>query len=242
MLPDGTFRLMNSPLRSLVSAAYPGIADYVDPPEWLNSERYDVIAKSALTEAAPEDRSAMMRALLADRFGFVAHVEKRDSPTFNLVLARSDGRLGPGITRTQADCATEGGRKAAAALSPPAGSLVPVCSWRMMDGGFEGDVTLADLASILRTFADRHVFDNTGLSGHHRVKLAANLFAPELSATGIDSPTTIFTALQEQLGLKLEPSRAPLDVLVIDRMERPRENGPLLVPAMSRRRTDRSRP
>ena len=224
MLPDGTFRLMNSPLRSLVSAAYPGMSDYVGAPAWLNSELYDVVAKSALTKAAPEDRRAMMRALLAERFGFAAHVEKRDSPTFNLVLARSDGRLGPGMARTQADCATEGGRKAAAALSPPAGSLVPVCSSRMMHDGFEGDVTMEGLASVLRPFAGRHVFDNTGLTGHYRVKLAATLFAPELNATGIDSPTTIFTALQEQLGLRLQPSRAPLDVLVIERMERPREN------------------
>jgi len=223
MLPDGTFRLVNSGLSNLISAAYPGMAEYVGIPEWAQRDRYDVTAKTSVAKPSPEDRAAMMQALLEERFRFVAHVETREKPTFDLVLARQDGQLGKGMTPTDVDCDTPAARAAAVTTTPP-DSNVPACLWTMTGEGFEGDVTMASLASSIRTYAGRHVFDKSGLTGRYRVKLVVSLFGRELGATDIDSPTTIFTALTEQLGLKLQSSRAPLDVLVIDRMERPTEN------------------
>jgi len=224
-LPDGTFRLVNSGLSTLVSDAYPGMAEIIGLPEWAHA-RYDVIAKTTVTAPTADQRREMMRTLLAERLKFAAHVEKRDQPTFDLVLARSDGRLGASIQRTAADCDTPSGRRAAAALPLPSGSEVPACGSRMTDKGVEGDMTMAGLASTIKMYAGRHVMDKTGLTGRYRVKLEVSLFSigADPNAAGIDAPVTIFTALTDQLGLKLQPSRAPLDVLVIDRMERPREN------------------
>jgi len=224
-LPDGTFRLVNSGLSVLVSEAYPGMAEIIGLPEWWH-EGYDVTAKTTITAPTADQRAAMMRALLADRLKFVAHVEKRDQPTFDLVLARSDGRLGASIKRTTVDCETTSGRRDAAALPIPSGSEVPACGWRMTDKGIEGDVTMAGLATTIGTYAGRHVMDKTGLTGLYRVRLDVSLFTigTDPNTAGIDAPVTIFTALPDQLGLKLQPSRAPLDVLVIDRMVRPTEN------------------
>jgi uncharacterized protein (TIGR03435 family) len=222
-LPDGTFRLMNSTLSQLVSVAYPDMADYVGLPEWVQAERYDVTAKSALTNPSPEERRAMMRGLLADRFRFVAHTETREKPTFDLILARSDGRLGRSMQRSDVACDTPAPRGAALGKAAPAGSTVPLCSWAMTLDAVEGDITMASLARLLGTYAERHVIDKTGLTGSYRIKLSVGLMSPELSATAIDSPPTVFTALSD-LGLKLQSSRALLDVLVIDRMERPSEN------------------
>ena len=89
--------------------------------------------------------------------------------------------------------------------------------------GIEGDITMASLARMLGGYAERHVVDKTELPGSYRIKLSASLVAPQLSSTDIDGPPLVFTALFE-LGLKLQSSRALLDVLVIDRMERPSEN------------------
>ena len=222
-LPDGTFRLVNSSLSNLVSVAYPDMAEYIELPEWAQAEQYDVTAKSSLTNPSPEERRTMMRALLADRFRFVAHIETREKPTFDLMLARSDGRLGRSMRRSDAACDTPAQRSTALAKVPPPGSTVPLCSWAMMSDGIEGDITMAGLARLLRTYAGRQVIDKTGLAGSYRIVLSVSLVPPELSATDIDSPPTVFAALSE-LGLKLQSSRALLDVLVVDRMERPSEN------------------
>ena len=127
------------------------------------------------------------------------------------------------IQSCDASCDAPAQRAVALGKAPPTGSTVPLCSWAMTMDGIEGDITMAGLARLLGTYAERHVIDKTGLAGFYRIKLSASLMSPELSATAIDSPPTIFTALSE-LGLKLQSSRARLDVLVIDRMERPSEN------------------
>jgi uncharacterized protein (TIGR03435 family) len=180
----------------------------------------------------------MVRALLADRFKLVAHIETREQPAFDLVLARSDGRLGPGLKPSEIDCearaaaqrtAAEAARAAGAPPPPPptlsAPGSVPPCGMRSSGNLIEGAFTMASLASIVRTMAGRFVVDKTGLKGYYHLKLeASSLFvgpSPDPVPRGPDEPPSIFVALPEQLGLKLESSRAPVEVLVIDRIEPP---------------------
>ena len=122
--PDGGFSLINIPIMTLIGRSYsvPPIApiDMVGLPEWAQRDRYDVRATSPLSRSATADeRAAMLRAMLADRFMLAAHVEKREQPAFDLVLARSDGRLGSGMKPSEIDCVAQssgrprGGRSSA---------------------------------------------------------------------------------------------------------------------------------
>ena len=240
--PDGGFTLINVPIGTLISRAYPGFppVDMIGLPDWAMSERYDVRATSPLQKATVEERAAMMRAMLADRMKLVARVEKRSQPVYELVLARSDGRLGPGIRPSDVDCEAklaaerEAAQAAAAAgTRPPAPALpdfngpVPPCTVRMTGPRMEGDMTMDRLAMFLRAAAGRWVVDKTGLEGSYRVVLdydrMASLRGPDAVATP-GGPAPVFTAVQEQLGMRLESTRAERDMLVIDRLERPTEN------------------
>ncbi|HEY7188570.1 MAG TPA: TIGR03435 family protein [Vicinamibacterales bacterium] len=99
--PDGGFTYTSIPVMTLVARAYPMDvpADIVGLPDWARRDYYDVSATSTLTKATPEDRIAMLRAMLADRCKLVVHVEKREQPVYELLLARGDGRLGSGMPR-----------------------------------------------------------------------------------------------------------------------------------------------
>src|SRR5437868_4839883 len=149
----------------------------------------------------------MLQSLLADRFGLIAHKEKRDGQVYALTLARPDGKLGPQLSRSAVDCTA----LARAGGPPPQGA----CSMRVGNGTLAArSVTMSDIARVLMGSVDRIVVDRTGLEGAYDVDLA---WTPNPTP---DSPgASIFTALQEQLGLKLEAARAPVDVVVIDRIE-----------------------
>ena len=245
-MPDGGFVLVNGTARTLITFAYAGlVSEPIGLPSWVAGEHYDVNTTASLKNPTVEDRRAMMRAMLADRFNFVAHLETREQPSFELVLARKDGKLGPGLTPIDVDCAARAAEqraaleKARAAGTPPPapppptppvpGSPVPLCGMRMMGNLMEGDTNVSGVAALIRPMAGRYVVDKTGLTGWYHLKLeVARMFQgpnPEPGATPDPADaTTVFTALPEQLGLKLEPSRAQVEVLVIDRMERPSEN------------------
>jgi uncharacterized protein (TIGR03435 family) len=178
----------------------------------------------------------MMRAMVADRFKLVAHVEKREQPVYDLMLARSDGKLGPGLAPSENDCAARQAaqRAAAEAGAPPPPPPVfdlnappPPCTFRMIGPQMDGEATIAGLAQMLRPAAGRLVVDKTGLTGSYRVTITydrmASLRGPEVAAAP-DAPPSVFTAVREQLGLKLESSKAERDTLIIDRLERPTEN------------------
>jgi uncharacterized protein (TIGR03435 family) len=159
----------------------------------------------------------MLRTMLADRFKLVVHKEVKDSPVFALTLARRDGRLGPRMRRADAECAPPDSRPNA---SPQDARR---CGVKLGNGAMAGvGVTAARLASEL-SFVGRQVIDRTSLEGAFDVDLE---WTPESPGTA-PSPETgasIFTAIQEQLGLRLEPSTAPLDVIVIDSADRPSGN------------------
>jgi len=221
--PDGLV-MENGTLRNLIFNAYrPQSTELVGAPGWL-ADRYDLIAKTA-GPSTSEQRAAMLRALLAEELQLRAHYEMREQPVFDLVLARRDRRLGANIAPTERDCAASAAARDAGkpepALSPPSNGAPP-CGIRSNRGEFlAGGITMDGLARNLATRAGRVIFDRTGLAGYYQITLK---FAADLGADPGDAPT-LFTALQEQLGLKLEPSRAPLQTLVIDHVERPTERG-----------------
>jgi len=239
--PDGGVTIAQTPVALLITRAHPGtnVADMVGLPAWASREFYDISATASMPSPTNDDRMAMMRAMLADRFRLLAHSERREVPTFDLVLARDDGKLGPGLAPSDVDCealaaarraAVEAARQNGAPPPPPAPfdpNAPPPCAMSGTPTGFKGDMTIDALASMLRGPSGRLVMNKTGLRGTYRLNLT---FASALGAGGLDvapSPDdgpSVFTAVQEQLGLKLDPSRTQRDVLVIDRLERPTEN------------------
>jgi uncharacterized protein (TIGR03435 family) len=255
--PDGGFTIANTRIVILIARAYPEavvlLTDIVGLPGWATSESYDVSATSTLKEATASDRAAMMRAMLADRFKLVAHVEPREHDVFDLVLAREDGKLGAGLTKIDTDCAAINAERAAEAArsgppkpqTPDFKAPPPPCFLRtigamlrdkMGDGQgragdlMEGEVTMDSLTSALRMSAGRLVIDKTGLSGSYRVRMNFDMRPPRLGpdvappADTADAIPSVFTAVREQLGLKLESSKTLRDTLIIDRLERPTEN------------------
>jgi len=165
----------------LMGRAYPPAvpADMIGLPGWAMSERYDFSATSTLPRATPEQRTAMVRAMLADRFKLAVHFEKREQPVYDLVLARSDGRLGPGLQPgSNVDCearaaaqrvAAEAARAAGVPAAPPPrpdmNGPMPQCGFRILGARMEGDVPISSLALMLRPAAGRPVGDKTGLKG-----------------------------------------------------------------------------
>lgn len=224
-------------------------------PPWLNTDRFDINAKAP--EGTPPDQlMAMVKSLLADRFKLVSHNETKESPIYALVMARSDGKLGPKMAKTTDDCdAVLAQRRAAARAGGPGGPAVftpppigerPVCTINMgssqgPNGGFMmrfrgGGQTIDNLVRQLEGMVDRSIVNKTGLTGLYDFDLE---FVPRfagmgpstggISATGqgtaapIDDGATVFEAVQ-QLGLKLESTRAPVEYLVIDSVEKPMED------------------
>ena len=216
---------VNATTLTLVMNAYSHETfNIVAVPAWMKSERYDVTATSSLVNPTREQYQAMVRALLAERFKLVAHTEVRELPTYRLVRASGDGAPGPRLRRTDVDCDAIWSRPADAprVTSPVTG--MPVCTARGGMGTYASSaVTMEDFARTLSYELERKVTDGTGLEGRYDLLLQ---FTPEerRAAGAPDEFGTIFTALLEQLGLKLEARRGPVEVLVIDRVERPSEN------------------
>jgi len=234
--PDGGLTMLNVPAMTFVARAYTSAPiDMVGLPDWARTERYDVVATASLVNPTAEQRTAMLRAMLADRFKLVAHVENREQPVYDLVLARSDRRLGPALKPSEADCIAKAAADRAATEAtgrppaPPPGVFdrnapPPPCSMRMDGDRMEGDATMENLVRLLRPSAGRLVVDKTGLAGSYRLTLTfdrmAGLRGPQTDPAPGAAPS-VFTAVQEQLGLKLQPATGPVEVLVIDAAERP---------------------
>ena len=222
-------------------------ADYqiVGAPGWINTERYAIVAKPP-DGVPPAAMNVMMLNLLKDRFKLTTHLETRELPIFNLVMARPDGRLGPNLKPTSDACRAEMAERAAAArrgdppppLPPLPGPNDPLpCSFSSAPPGIVAATgrTIAQLIPILADLVGRPVIDKTGLLDRYDYSMK---YTPEpgrvaglLGAAGQppgappapadpDAPS-LSVALQEQLGLKLESARAPVEVVVIDRFEKP---------------------
>ena len=214
--PGGRYRLTNMPVRGLVAVAHGLPRNRVlGGPGWLDTDRYDI---DALGKDAPtnEEAAQMLRAMLRDRFQLVTRREQRDLPVFFLVRGRPGGNLGPALRPSRFDCTDPKGRAQAAA--DPAG---PGCGITFDTGFYRGIAQLSVLEPVLTGAAGRPVLNRTGLDGWYEFEL-------KWSELGSDAPrddaVSIFTAVQEQLGLRLDQGTAPLDVIVIERIERPSEN------------------
>jgi len=189
----GAFIAYGIPLKILIEIAY-HVKDYQisGGPDWIETDHYDVSAK------APEgfiptgkQLQPMLQALLADRFQLKLHRETRQLPAFALVV----GKGGPKLTAsTSADSRISIGR-----------------------GIFTGQKTnIAGLADALAMGSDRAIVDQTGLSGEFDITLKWNPDATDQDPSAV----SLFTAIQQQLGLKLEATKAPVEILVIDRVQK----------------------
>jgi len=249
----GQYTALGVSMRTLIRLAYQ-VQEFqiIGGPGWLDSDRFDIIAKDEssasgrfATEQAPSRSSLMIRSLLADRFKLIVHKETRDMPVYALVLARSDGRLGPHLRQTSVDCAAlaaaRGRGGAAPSPAPRADGIV--CGTSVGPGVIlAGGQSMARLATEFSNLTNtgmslnRIVVDRTGLSGNFDAELRFTperipSFGPADSVNAVPgvqpidpNGASLFTAVQEQLGLKLEAQRGPVDVLVIDRVEPPGED------------------
>jgi uncharacterized protein (TIGR03435 family) len=226
ILPGGQFRAANATVRQLVQAAHDFAYErfqVVGGPTWIDDERYDVqaapVAQSRDRIATPQEIAVRVQALLADRFKLVMRRETREMELYDLRLAR------PGtLHRNSGTCAPRGPEPKAADDSRPYCGL----SSRPDSGDVEHlvgtGVPIAVLARRLQQLVEAIVVDQSGLMEAFDFTLdyvRPRNFAqrPEASA-GV----SIFTALQEQMGLRLVPRRGPVEVVVIDSVERPTEN------------------
>jgi uncharacterized protein (TIGR03435 family) len=205
----GRLQAVNVPVFWLVANAYSesmgGLrpSQIIGAPSWLESEHYDIAAKAANADAMSSFNKTrlLLRSLLEDRFKLRVHREQRQMSIYALVRARNDGGLGPKFKQSRTDCFRESARCGFA--GGPIG--------RVKADAIPMDI----LTQLLGNATDRIVVDHTGLTGGFDIDLE---WSPDQTAS--DKPS-IFTAVQEQLGLKLESTKGPVEVLVIDHVERP---------------------
>jgi uncharacterized protein (TIGR03435 family) len=216
--PGGGLRADNINLRALMEFAF-DVQNFqiAGGPAWIDSQRFDILAKPPEGGPAKEDAElsrSRLQALLADRFQLKFHRDSKDAPVYALVAAKNGPKLKESTGESRG-------------LTGNAGSLI----------GEGASVQL--LAGLLSRRTGRVVVDNTGLTGRYDFKLE---WSPELGeptgkgrpegpALSAEQPTasdllgpSLFSALQEQLGLKLESQKAPVETIVIDRVEKPAAN------------------
>lgn len=229
--PKGSLSATNMQLRMLIAQAYgvpPQVMRFtlVGGPEELLAERYDIQARTP--ENAPEGQHfLMLRSLLAERFKLRVRQESRPTPVYALSLARDDRRLGPDLRASAIDCDAErdrarrNGERLIAETAPRDAKGRPVC-WGTSQSGTPGAQTLtavgplSNLVRSMQAFVDRPITDATELSGIFEWQL---MFASGAKPNP-DFPS-VFAAVEEQLGLKLQARTGSVEVLVIESVERP---------------------
>ena len=222
MQPGGQVDFTGASVRMLLQNAFRVRGDQVfGLPDWGDMNRYSVLAKAP--DGTPVTAVPTMLAnLLADRFNLVIHRETRETETFDLVLARNDGKRGPALSPSAECQATMAAGAPAAAAPPRAGPDQPSCGTLQTAAGMvrAAGVPLAQLVKMLSQFTGRPVNDRTGLSGLYDITLRFN---PNLNvdAVGNSDAPHLYTALPEQLGLRLSSQRGSVQVVVVDRIERP---------------------
>jgi uncharacterized protein (TIGR03435 family) len=217
--PGGRINARNVTLVNLIVAAYALPPDRIEGgPSWTNSDRFDVVATGNRKASVAETRQ-MMQTLLGDRFKLKTRTAPRERPLFELTT-RQDRRLGPQLKASAAECAGASGSRESLPPSGPPSLDKPACGTIAFGGGLlrGHGVTLAQMAGSLSNFTGRPVKDRTGLDGLYDFELKWSR-PSENPAPG--DPPEIFTAIREQLGLQLDATRGPLDVLVIVSADKP---------------------
>ena len=234
MIPGGGLRVSGATLKLLLSLAYDVREFQISGgPGWINSDRYDIVAKAereaeashtepqkmtdAQMKTAREQMQQRLQALLADRFQLTIHRETKEESVFALVVGKNGSKIQPSENQNGA-----GGRR-----------------MMMGRGVINGQgVEMQMLTSQLSNQLGRPVLDHTGLTGHYDIKLE---WSPDPGQSGgpfggapppgVEAPPppnsngpSLFTAVQEQLGLRLESQKGPVEMIAIDRVEKPSEN------------------
>jgi uncharacterized protein (TIGR03435 family) len=225
--PPGRLTAVNVPLRFVIRQAYRvPEARIIGGPAWVDTERFDILA-TAPANANVDTPREMLRALLKERFALAVHAELREMPVYVLRLARTDATLGPHLRRSTTDCTGRGSTVVAGRVQ---------CGIMVSQGPGSGSLrgggaTIDNFVRLLGDFLDRPLNDDTGLAGAFDLELQ---FTAERSSTpgapvpgGLppaaspDDVPSLFTALPEQMGLKLDAQRGRADVWVIDDVSQP---------------------
>jgi uncharacterized protein (TIGR03435 family) len=199
-LPGGRLSA-GSWVKQLIQTAY-GVEDYqvVGGPDWLKTDWYEVDATAASHDAGKKEMTLMLKSLLNERFMLRLHEERRDLPVYDLVVDKG----GPKLRRLKDE-------------EPPPCRHIPsaIC----------GLTTTTDLATWLKYIVGRPVFDKTGVDGRFELLLDFDIYSTRGQAPPPDyNRPSVFEALKEQFGLRLEPQKTPTPVLVIESIQRPTEN------------------
>jgi uncharacterized protein (TIGR03435 family) len=233
--PNGDVSVNNFTLRDMIMFAWDVQPFQISGgPPWLDSLHYDVVAKPE-TKRKQNEIPLMLQALLADRFRLAIHRETKELPLFTLTLARKDGKLGPKLIPHEGACTP---LDPSERLPPPEPGKPQVLPCGAMQIGartlWAVGVPMANVAPMLARILGSAVIDKTGLAGNFDVRAEwtpdENQALVFLQPGGPPPPPSdtagpsIFTAMQEQLGLKLESQKGPVEILVIDRAEKPSEN------------------
>ena len=208
------FTTTNTTLNDLLTFAYGlHVRQIVGGPSWLGTDRFDITARPE-AQGIPNavQLQTMLKKLLAERFGLAFHSEKREMPAYVITV----GKDGPKLTKNES------------------GGILPGFGGRGPGAIGVVNSTMADFAGFLQArILDRPVVDQTGVTGRFDFTLS---WRPDLSQAGppggpapqlpaeVEARPDLFTAIQEQIGLKLESSRAPVDAYVIDKVQKPSEN------------------
>jgi uncharacterized protein (TIGR03435 family) len=231
--PGGRFNTFNTPLRALITFAYQ-IQGYqlVSGPDWIGNTRYDITAKfegdppPVKPGSGADHMMLATRTLLAERFKLKVHHETRQLDIYALMMAKPDGKPGPALKTASHDSSPEE-IAARSGAPPPARGTGPICGMQVFPGRVRfGGYPLSLFVTLISNQVGRAVVDRSGLTGNWDFEMR---YAPppsqgapppgvELPPTDPDAPD-LFTAIREQLGLKLEATKGPVDVLVIDSVE-----------------------
>jgi uncharacterized protein (TIGR03435 family) len=234
--PGGRFNATNVTLRQIITNAYQ-IQGFqlLNLPDWAGQERFDIVARidgnpPPMPPGSPNDPMMLaVRALVEDRFKLVVHREQRELDIYALVMARADRKPGPSLRASTQDCerVMRDVARGGVPPSPPPGVEV-FCGMRRSFGRVvAGGASMGMLASNLAPQLGRTVVDRTGLDGFWDLEMT---FAQEMTGpvpAGVELPPvdpdapSLFTAMQEQLGLNLEPTKGQVEVVVVDSVSRP---------------------
>jgi uncharacterized protein (TIGR03435 family) len=233
----GQVTAVNVTLRALILRAYAlHESQLIGGPAWLDTDRFDVVARTETPPAGgTRDVLLMLRQLLAERFSLRMHTETRQIPAYELRMNRADGRPGPNLRLSTIDCATNPAPPTPNTAPTDAGGWPPcglsltrtlAAGGRSRSQARHSAQTMQEFALAMQTVAGRAVIDRTGLTGvfdldyayvREDVSVAADTVVPA------DAPD-LFSALREQLGLRLEAHTSPVEVYLIDRVEPPTAN------------------
>jgi uncharacterized protein (TIGR03435 family) len=223
---NGLLRATNVTLRQLILQSFRMLDFQLGAPDWMSTERFDVEAKAESGAIPPagtpaenavraEIQAKMLQSLLEDRFQLRSHRETKELPIFALVLAKDGPKLQPTVE----------GRPGPNGLTAGSSRTNGTSAGVEMSGS---GITMDRLISMLASQAGRPIINKTDLTGTFDFTLKFAQAANTATAGGdsVVEPTgpSLFTAIQEQLGLKLESAKAPVEVLVIDSVQRPSEN------------------